>query len=35
MQFVNGDQVIEAGVRDFLYVPAGTRHAFKNPFDVP
>ncbi|MFB8776446.1 cupin domain-containing protein [Streptomyces broussonetiae] len=29
-EFINGNQRIEAGEGDFVYIPKGTRHAFKN-----
>lgn len=29
-QFINGDQKLIAGPGDFVYVPRGTRHGFKN-----
>lgn len=34
-RFVNGDQTFEAGAGDFVYIPRGTRHGFKNILDVP
>ncbi|WP_329377978.1 cupin domain-containing protein [Streptomyces sp. NBC_01716] len=29
-EFINGDQKITAGPGDFVYIPKGTRHGFKN-----
>lgn len=29
-EFINGSEKITAGSGDFLYIPKGTRHAFKN-----
>ncbi|AWW41449.1 hypothetical protein DN051_36230 [Streptomyces cadmiisoli] len=34
-RFINGDQTFEAGPGDFVYIPHGTRHGFKNILDVP
>ncbi|WP_447035527.1 cupin domain-containing protein [Streptomyces sp. DSM 118878] len=34
-RFINGDQTFEAGAGDFVYIPRGTRHGFKNLLDVP
>ncbi|MFI7448664.1 cupin domain-containing protein [Nonomuraea sp. NPDC049714] len=28
--FINGNQKITAGIGDFVYIPKGTRHGFKN-----
>jgi quercetin dioxygenase-like cupin family protein len=33
--FINGDQTVDAKAGDFLYVPRGTRHGFKNVSDTP
>ncbi|MFF9204541.1 cupin domain-containing protein [Streptomyces sp. NPDC014986] len=33
-RFINGDQYIDAGAGDFVYIPSGTRHGFKNLLDV-
>ncbi|MEU3855381.1 cupin domain-containing protein [Streptomyces sp. NPDC029554] len=29
-EFINGSEKITAGTGDFIYIPKGTRHAFKN-----
>lgn len=29
-RFVNGGSTVDAGAGDFVYIPRGTRHAFKN-----
>lgn len=29
-RFINGNQTIDAGPGDFIYIPRGTRHGFKN-----
>ncbi|WP_031031695.1 cupin domain-containing protein [Streptomyces sp. NRRL WC-3725] len=34
-RFINGDQTFDASAGDFVYIPRGTRHGFKNILDVP
>lgn len=34
-EFINGDRKISAETGDFLYIPKGTRHAFKNTGSEP
>jgi quercetin dioxygenase-like cupin family protein len=34
-EFLNGDQKFTAGPGDFIYIPKGTRHAFRNQAQEP
>jgi quercetin dioxygenase-like cupin family protein len=34
-EFINGDRKITASAGDFLYIPKGTRHGFRNAGDAP